>query len=128
MLKKAGNVGSIGKRASAVWVTALWLLSSEAGRNAALAEEFDIINQSKTTIYHLYVAPKDTSHWSDDALGEDEEDALEPGDSVTLRDLDSGQYQFKIMVDSDRACVISNVLLEGGKTLELNDEFLENCR
>jgi hypothetical protein len=106
----------------------LWLVAIQAVWNPILAEEFDVLNQSKTTIYHLFVAPEGSYNWSPDALGEDEEDALEPDDSITLRDLDPGDYQFKIVVQNNRTCVVPNVQLEKGKTLALKDEFLERCR
>lgn len=128
MLKKSAFVGPNWQRGGIVAVTALSLLSILAGWNPAFAEEFDILNQTKTTIYHLYVAPEGASHWSDDALGEDEEDALEPGDSITLRDLDPGRYKFKMVVENDRDCIVPNVQLQAGRTLELDGEFLERCR
>jgi hypothetical protein len=127
MLKKTGIVGAIWRQTGTVGTLVLSLLAGEAVWNPVFAAEYDILNQSKTTIYHLYVAPQGTSRWSEDALGEDEEDALEPGDSVTLRDLDTGHYQFKIVFENERTCVIPNVFLEEGKALELNDSFLEKC-
>jgi len=89
--------------------------------------EFELVNSSRQIIYHLYFAPIGTSKWGHDQLGEDEEDALEPGAWIKVRDLQPGTYDLKVGHADETSCVIHRVVLEFDKTLTVTNQLLESC-
>jgi hypothetical protein len=94
----------------------------------AADREFEIVNSSKEIFYHLYFAPTDTSQWGSDQLGEDEEDALEPGAWIKVRNLQPGTYDLKIVNADETSCVIHRVMLEFDKIVTVTNQLLETCR
>jgi hypothetical protein len=94
----------------------------------AADREFQIVNSSGKTIFHLYLAPADTGNWGQDQLGEDEEDALEPGAWIKIRDVEPGIYDFRIVHADETSCIIRRVALELDKTVTMTNQLLESCR
>jgi hypothetical protein len=109
--------------------TALFVAISMAYATAAASadHEFAIVNSSKQIIYHLYFAPIGTGRFGHDQLGEDEEDALEPGAWIKVRDLQPGAYDLKVGHADESSCVIHRVVLEFDKTLTVTNQLLESC-
>jgi hypothetical protein len=90
--------------------------------------EFEIVNSSRDTIFHLYLAPAGTGNWGQDELGEDEEDALEPGAWFKVRDVEPGIYDFRIVHADETSCIIRRVAIEVDKTVTMTNQLLETCR
>jgi hypothetical protein len=84
-----------------------------------------IINSSKWEIHHLYLSSSDDDHWGEDQLGKD---VLEKGDSITLTDIDCGDYDIKVVDEDGDECVIEDESLCGDATYwKITDKELLAC-
>jgi hypothetical protein len=110
------------------WVPLFSVLVISVPQTWAADYEFEIVNSSNQIIDHLQFAPTATSNWGGDQLGEDEEDALEPGAWIKVRDLQPGTYDIRIVHADETSCVIRHVVLEPDKTVTITDHLLESCR
>lgn len=84
-----------------------------------------VINQSKWEIHHLYLSPSKDRHWGEDQPGAQ---VLAKRDSITVTDIDCGDYDIRV-VDEDRdECVIEEVSLCGDDSYwKITDKELLEC-
>ena len=84
-----------------------------------------VINQSKWEIHHLYLSPSSNRHWGEDQLGED---VLSKGDSITLKDIDCGDYDIRVVDEDGDECVIEAASLCGDDSYwKITDKELLSC-
>lgn len=81
-------------------------------------------NASGYAIEELYITPWDELRWGPNLLREE----LDPGEAVTLTDIDCDRYDLKLIDDEGDACVIQDVdlCLEDAK-FSLTDRVLASC-
>ena len=84
-----------------------------------------IINQSKWEIHHIYFGSSSDETWGDDYLGED---VLAKGDSLTLSEIECGDYDIKVVDEDGDECVIEEVSLCGDNVFwKITDKDLLEC-
>lgn len=84
-----------------------------------------IINQSKWEIHQIYFASTSDRVWGDDYLGED---VLAKGDSLTLTDIECGDYDIKVVDEDGDECIIEEVSLCGEDAYwKITDKDLLEC-
>ena len=105
-------------RATLAAVSILAMLTS------ASAVELVVVNNSESTIHHLYVAPSKSKKWGTDQLGNH---SIQPKERFTLRNVPEGTYDFKLVDEDDDSCVASGINFDRDKEWTITDELLENC-
>ena len=84
-----------------------------------------IVNQSKWEIHHIYFGSTSERTWGDDYLGED---VLAKGDSLTLTDIECGDYDIKVVDEDGDECIIEEVSLCGEDAYwKITDKDLLEC-
>ena len=97
------------------------------GCGAALALDLEIVNQSRTTIQHLYLSAAGERAWGDDQLGEGEDDTIDPGDSYTVTDIEPGRYDLKLVARDGTTCIISDQRFGTDKVWTVTEAMLDTC-
>lgn len=93
----------------------------------SFALDFDVENNSKTTIHHLYLSATDETKWGDDQLGDDNDDTIEPGDSYTVEDIEPGRYDIKLVTADGTQCIVKNVRFGTDKVWTITEAMLDSC-
>ena len=84
-----------------------------------------IINQSKWEIHHIYFGSTSDDTWGDDYLGEE---VLTKGDSLTLSEIECGDYDIKVVDEDGDECVVEAVSLCGDNVYwKITDKDLLEC-
>ena len=94
---------------------------------AAHAVELEILNQSHTSIHHLYVSDASSRKWGPDQLGTRRGDTVEPGEKFTLTNLESGRYDLKLIAADGTECVIANQRIGQDKVWTITEAMLDGC-
>jgi hypothetical protein len=84
----------------------------------------EIVNRSSGIILNLQISGLTDPVWSADFLASG---FIEVAASFTIRDLEPGLYDVRLVRQSGHPCTIENVAVEGTARLELDDAKLSAC-
>ncbi len=84
----------------------------------------EIVNRSSGIILNLQISGLTDPAWSADFLATG---FIEIAASFTIRDLDPGLYDVRLIRQSGHPCTIENVAVEGTARLEVDDAKLAAC-
>lgn len=90
----------------------------------ALALELIINNKSEYDIHELYISRSKSSKWGPDQL---RKDTIDAGEKFTLRSIDAGTYDLKIVDEDGTECVIEEADFDESKIWTITDKMLERC-
>lgn len=90
----------------------------------ALADDLVVSNATDGEIVSLFVSDLAGSAWGPDQLDE----PLQPGATVTVRNLEPGLHRIRIIDEDDGECIIDNVPVKAGNTFSLTDDALDECQ
>ena len=90
----------------------------------ALALELIINNKSEYDIHELYVAKSKSSKWGPDQL---RKDTIDAGEKFTLRNVDPGTYDLKVVDEDGTECMIEDADFDESKIWTITDKMLERC-
>lgn len=90
----------------------------------ALALELIIVNKSEYDIHELYVSRSKSSKWGPDQL---RKDTIDAGERFTLRNIDPGTYDLKVVDEDGTECVIEEADFDESKIWTITDRMLERC-
>jgi hypothetical protein len=95
-----------------------------------LAERLRFLNKTAATITELRFAPPGSGDWGPNQAENDSDRAVDADEGLNLKGLAPGRYDVKIADKTGRACIVSDVSLEGGHpyALTLSEAELKNCR
>jgi hypothetical protein len=116
MLARIKNILALG----ALCLGSLLLTAAPA---AAQTRSFQVVNQTRYRIDHIYVSPTDYSRWGYDRLGDD---VLRPGYQLTIS-LIPDFYDVKLVDQDGDSCVVKNVDFRDGDRWTLTDGLLVVC-
>jgi hypothetical protein len=84
-----------------------------------------ITNNSSSSIHHLYLSSSQDDSWGRDQLGEQ---AIEPGETYTLRGIPPDDYDIRIVDADQNACEVRKVTITENVPVTITDEALERCQ
>jgi hypothetical protein len=84
----------------------------------------EIVNRSTGIILNLQISGLTDPTWSADFLATG---FIEVAASFTIRDLDPGLYDVRLVRQTGHPCTIENVAVEGTARLEVDDAKLSAC-
>jgi hypothetical protein len=91
---------------------------------SASAVDLTVVNQSKYTIHHLYVALSKSKKWGSDQLGTH---SIGPNEQFTLRNVPPGTYDLKFVDEDDDSCVASGINFDRDKEWTVTNDLIDNC-
>ena len=84
-----------------------------------------IINQSRWEIHQIYLSPSEEADWGPDQL---DDEILSKGDSLTLTDIDCGDYDIQVVDEDGDECIIEKVEMCGDDSYwKITDKDLLAC-
>ena len=90
----------------------------------AFALELIIVNKSEYDIHELYVSKSHSSKWGPDQL---RKDTIDAGEKFTLRNVDPGTYDLKVVDEDGTECVIEDADFDESKIWTITSKMLERC-
>ena len=95
--------------------------------SSASALELKVINHSKTSIHHLYLAPNSQKNWGPDQLGSGSSDTVEPGAGFALHGIEAGTYDVKLVTADGTECEVDGAEFDENKEWDITEHMLEKC-
>ena len=86
---------------------------------------FTLKNSSKWDLHHLYLSDVDSKSWGPDQL---QEETINSGESFTLRGIEEGSYDVRIVDEDGDECVVEDVEFSDSEAVKLTDEMLLGCQ
>lgn len=103
------------------------LASAGAGQSASPA--FAAYNETSSTDFRaVYLAPQNTQHWGPNQALNDKDGSLDTSERLTLKGLEPGRYDVKLMDKRGRTCLMKGVDLTRERSFEIRDADLKGCR
>ena len=96
---------------------------------AIAAERLKFWNLTGFTIKELRLAPAGTADWGPDQCRNDPDGAVDADERLTLKDLDPGRYDVKVIDKKGRTCVARNVDVLAGRpyAFSISEKDLTEC-
>jgi hypothetical protein len=90
------------------------------------ASALDLIvnNKSEYDIHELYVSKSKSSKWGPDQL---RKETIDAGEKFTLRNIEEGTYDLKIVDEDGTECVIEEADFDQSKEWTVTNKLLERC-
>ena len=95
--------------------------------SSAYALKLEVINKSKSSVHHLYVSDSGAKNWGPDQLGNGSDDTVEPGSKFTLRGIEAGTYDVKIVTEDGTECEVDDADFDESKQWVITERMLDKC-
>lgn len=94
------------------------------------AERMRFLNKTAATITELRLAPAGTENWGPNQTENDSDRAVDADEGLNLKGVAPGHYDVKIADKSGRACVVSDVNVQGGHpyAFSISEAELKDCK
>lgn len=92
---------------------------------ASADNSIELINQTGWDIHEIYMSPSSQDDWGDDYLGSE---ILETGDSLTVTDVASGQWDLRIVDMDGDECMLTDVHITASESVSISAEDLVGCQ
>lgn len=95
---------------------------------ARAATRLYVYNDTTSTDFpELYLAPAGTSSWGPNQTLSDRDKILDHSERLTLKDVEPGVYDMKLVDTKGRACVVRGVDLTTKRNFDIRDQTLSQC-
>jgi hypothetical protein len=105
------------------------LLVAAVGAAALGAERLRFWNLTAATITKLYLAPVGTDKWGPDQCQNDPDGTVDADERLTLKGIEPGRYDVKLIDKSGRICTLRDVDVKGGRpyAFSIEESDLKEC-
>ena len=93
------------------------------------AEHLRFWNLTAAAITKLYLAPAGTDRWGPDQCQNDPDGAVDADERLTLKGIEPGRYDVKLIDKTRRTCIVRDVEVKGGRpyAFSIEESDLKDC-